>query len=301
MESFLQKYRCSKASEATHLSLVGGKFNIPTLDLFHGMYFKMLSYYPVYLVEKVRYPCRWYIDLDKQDPKQLMHLLKELLRKHGERCVVSMPESCDGAHLVFPEIIVHSKEEAVRKTRALMRDIPFDASVYRSGLRMIGSQKSKTVDRAYWPVFGISKGQLYDIHTWTLEHLKDSSIFHNNKIPVVMDSLTEPVYCYEPSALTETGNFGFIHPEYTNVRFQVKASKNYMNVLTNSTYCTNIQRKHKSNHVYFVIYQHPTTKVVEVYAKCFCTCAHTGCKDYKSPILRMPLLLYFRLKQMCLN
>ena len=300
MESLLVKYRCEKAADATHLSLIGGKFRIDSLDLFHRMYFKMISSTPAYLVEKVRYPCRWYIDVDKQDPAHLLNRLKDLLSTYGKRCVVSMPESHDGAHVVFPDIVVKTKEDAMRRTQALLQDTPFDTSVYRSGLRMLGSKKSRTVNRVYAPVFGIdADGNLADIDTCTLDHLKDSSIFcgptTSDPAPTTPDPA--PTTSDPGSVSCMTADFGFLHPEYANVCIQVQKVKQYINVMSNSTYCMNIQRKHKSNRVYFVIYEHPKTKVVTVHARCFCTCDHTGCKDYKSPFIRMPLLLYFRLKQ----
>lgn len=299
MESLLRNYRCTKASEATHLSLVGGKFMIPSLDLFHRMYFKMISSNPAYLVEKVRYPCRWYIDLDKQDPSHLMNFLKEFLRTKGKRCVVSMPNSRDGAHIVFPDIVVTSKEDAIKRTTALLQEeIPFDASVYRSGLRMIGSKKSHKIDRVYSPVFVIqTNGDVTHIDQWTLEHLNDSSIFSgkSENVTSLCEKIPHPILC---ESVTEQFDFKFIHPEYTNLRVQVKAFKSYINVMTDSHYCMNIQRKHKNNRVFFVIYKHPKTEVVTIHTKCFCTCDHTGCTNYKSPFIRMPMILYFRLKQM---
>jgi hypothetical protein len=295
METLLNKYRCGHASEATHLSLIGGKFRIEKIDLFHRMYFKMSTLLNAYLVEKVQYPCRWYIDLDKQDPEHLSHVLKTILCRYGKRCVVSMPDTRDGAHVVFPNITVQSREDAKRRTTALLKNaLDFDASVYSSGLRMIGSKKSREVARVYTPVYELTEeGPWLEISDrWTLTHLNDSSIFC--KDPVAVEP-TRPVLSI-PTNLSSDLNFGFISPKYETIRYQIKTVKNYINVLTDSKFCMNIQQEHKNNRIYFVIHKCPKSGVVTAHVKCFCKCEHTGCANYKSKLYRMPMLLYFALK-----
>lgn len=294
MESLLGKFRCERASDATHLSLVGGKFRITQMDLFHKMYFRMVSSMGAHLVEKVRFPCRWYIDLDKQP--EILETLRTILVRHGERCVVSMPDSNDGVHIVFPDILVHSKADAVRRTTRLFQhtDIVFDTSVYASGLRMLGSRKSKTVDRVYMPVYEVRHGQWCDSE-WSLRTLCESSIMANTERKPE-NQKAEPQQAICETTLFQ-GDFSFLHDRYKNIQYQVKRyNKDYINVMTDSRYCINIGREHKSNRVYFVVYANPKTRVITVYSKCFCQCEHTGCANYKSPEKRMPLLLYFKLK-----
>jgi hypothetical protein len=300
MESLLGKFWCERASDATHLSLVGGKFRITQLDLFHKMYFRMVSSMEAHLVEKVRFPCRWYIDLDKQS--EILENLRTILVHHGERCIVSMPDSHDGVHIVFPDILVASKADAIRRTTQLFRntDIVFDTSVYASGLRMLGSRKSKTVDRVYMPVYEVQHGE-WRASEWSLRTLCESSIMANTERKSENPKAELQVVCEKTQDFSETtlcqGDFSFLHDRYKNIRYQAKRyNKDYINVMTDSRYCINIGREHKSNRVYFVVYANPKTRVITVYSKCFCQCEHTGCANYKSPEKRMPLLLYFKLK-----
>lgn len=289
METLLCEYRCKTASEATHLSLIGGKFCIKDQYLFQKVYHKMAPKLGAYLVEKVRFPCRWYIDIDKQPG--CLEKLKEILR---EPCVVSAPEEGDGAHIVFYNELVNDRQEAIKRTKSFLEPhgIPFDCSVYSSGLRMPGSKKSKKVDRIYSPIFKITEtGSVEDCQTPCSFDDFQKSLIAETKVPV--PEYKQVVY---PRVVHKgTHDFSFIHPEYKNTQVvQVKKIKNYINVFTNNRFCTNIGREHKSNRIYFVIH---CGKNITVSQKCFCKCEHTGCANFKGEIFRMPMVLYFELKK----
>ena len=296
METLLSEYRCKTASEATHLSLIGGKFCIKEhhRDLFQKVYHNMVLKLGAHLVEKVRYPCRWYIDIDKQ-PQGCLEKLKEIL---NIPCVVSAPDEKDGVHIVFYNEYVKDRHEAIKRTKTLLEPhgIPFDCSVYSSGLRMPGSKKSKQVDRIYSPVFKITESGSYETcgSPCSFDDFSKSCILGNPK--GVSKGVSKGVI-KDPEEMTIQGtyDFGFIHPEYKNTQVvQVKMIKNYINVFTNNRFCQNIGREHKSNRIYFVIYNGPTN--VTVTQKCFCKCDHTGCGNHRGKIFRMPMVLYFKLK-----
>jgi hypothetical protein len=291
METLLSEYRCKTASEATHLSLVGGKFCIKEQhrDLFQKVYHKMTPKLGAHLVEKVRFPCRWYIDIDKQPG--CLEKLKEILRVP---CIVSAPEEKDGAHIVFYNEFVKDRQEAIKRTKALLEPhgVPFDCSVWSSGLRMPLSKKSKQVDRIYSPVFRITENGFDSCDSPCSFDDFQKSCINGNPESNLKD--------WPKSELTTvpcvgTHDFGFIHPEYKNTQVvQVKPMKNYINVFTNNRFCTNIGREHKSNRIYFVI--HCGKNNITVTQKCFCKCDHTGCANFKGNLFRMPMVLYFKLK-----
>jgi len=296
METLLSEYRCKTAIEATHLSLIGGKFCIKEehRDLFQKVYHKMTPRIGAHLVEKVRYPCRWYIDIDKQP--DCIDKLKELL---NTPCVVSAPEAHDGAHVVFHNVFVHSRQEAIKRTRALLdpHGVHFDVSVYSSGLRMIGSKKSKDIGRVYSPVFRITEsGSLEPCDTpCSFDDFSKSCINGNPNKQLNAPVPKTIVPAAECVSVSGHFDFSFMCPEYKNIEIvQVKKIKNYINVFTNNRYCMNIGREHKSNRVYFVI---QCSAVITVIQKCFCKCEHTGCADYKGDTYRMPMVLYFKLKK----
>lgn len=294
METLLSEYRCKTASEATHLSLVGGKFCIREehRDLFQKVYHKMVPKLGAYLVEKVRYPCRWYIDIDKQ--LDCLDKLKEILK---DPCIVSAPTEKDGAHVVFYNVIVLSRQEAIKRTKALLEPygVPFDISVYSSGLRMPGSKKSKDIERIYSPLFKITESGSFEPckNPCSFDDFSKSCINGNPNKEIKQQMPLKEI----PSTTTcvqEVYDFSFIHSEYKNVQVvQVKRNQNYINVYTNNRFCTNIGREHKSNRVYFVI--HCGTHIT-VYQKCFCKCDHTGCAHFKGELFRMPMVAYFKLK-----
>jgi hypothetical protein len=290
MERLLKTYACNKASDATHLSLIGGKFNIPNVDLFFRTYAKSYQTLGAHLVERVSYPSKWYVDLDHLPPDYVDHTLKDLLVDHREDCIVCVPSERDAVHIIFHNVVVDSPDEAVQKTARLFSD--FDRSVYRSGLRMIGSKKKANVAREYYPYFYIREGRLTHpptARTITYEDLVLASI-HTQLPKIRVPSRTS--ICGTTAATTTTlFDFGFIHPNYKHVGVsQIKPIKSGFKVLVKSRYCMNIDREHTSNHVFFVVRNNAP---MEVHAECFNDCA---CRGYKSKPYRIPVVLYYNIK-----
>lgn len=287
MERLMKSAACDRAADATHLSLIGGKFKIDKVDLFLRMYSKNYKTAGAHLVEKVSYPSKWYIDLDHQLPGFVEDKLINILAATRENCIVCVPSELDAAHIIFHDIVVNSPDEAIQKTSKLFTD--FDKSVYRSGLRMIGSKKKAHIGREYYPyayvrngnvIYPDSPGQL------TYDDLLLATI-HTNLPPL-------PIACrqrsIDVSSITTT-DFGFIHPNYKNVSVsQIKAMKGFIHVLVKSRFCMNVERAHSSNHVYFVIRE---TSPMTVHVQCFNDC---NCKGYKSASYRMPVVLFYSIK-----
>lgn len=301
--AYLTRYKCADASEATHLSLVGGKFNIRS-DFFYSLYAKHHEC-GAYLVEKVRYPCKWYLDIDKLPKELILQELKRVLSKLGKSCIVCMPETdaqSGGAHVIFSDVLVRSRDEARDRTEKLLAGsalVP-DSSVYSSGLRMLGSMKKRNVSRVYHPVFTIdSTGTLTD---WPkgkpldADTLKRASIFPSIDTTTLNTTTLKPRIgrTPPPPVCAEGFDFSFINPEYKDVRVTgvKKNNRSRYTVLTRNKYCTNIQREHKNQHIYFVI---DVKEHITIHAKCFCRCAHTMCGLFRSPSHRMPLRLYHKL------
>jgi len=295
--AYLTKYKCADASQATHLSLVGGKYNIQS-DFFYSLYAKHHGC-GAYLVEKVRYPSKWYVDIDKFPRDTILTEMKRILTDFGKSCVLCMPSFEDengGAHIVFSDIVVRSREEAKERTERLLAhsELVSDSSVYSSGLRMLGSMKKRNLRRVYHPVFTIESGTLHDWPTdkpLDVDILKRASIF-----PSITVTTVPPTKKWIAPRVVTTGEFDLscIHSEYKDVQVSrvVRNSRNQVVVFTRNKYCMNIQREHKNQHVYFVI---DVKEHITVHAKCFCRCAHTKCAVYRSSSHRMPLRTYYKL------
>ena len=296
MERLLRSSSCDRASDATHLSLVGGKFKIDKVDLFLRMYSKNYKTLGAHLVEKVSYPSKWYIDLDHQPPGFEEKLINTLVEKTHENCIVCVPWfERDAAHIIFHDIVVNSPEEAIEKTSKLFND-DFDKSVYRTGLRMIGSKKKANVGREYYPYAYIRNGHvvLNPEPQLTYDDLLLATIHTTN---LKSTTKTTKALVAVPRSVNTTGqgqtetDFGFIHPNYKNVSVsQLKAGKGYMTLLVKSRFCMNVDREHTSNHVYFKI---RITPPMTVQVKCFNEC---GCKGYESESYRMPVILFYNIK-----
>jgi hypothetical protein len=276
---------CERAADATHLSLIGGKFKIDKIDLFLRMYSKNYKTIGAHLVEKVSYPSKWYIDLDHQLPGFVEGKLINILVATRENCIVCVPSERDAAHIIFHDIVVNSPDEAIQKTSKLFTD--FDKSVYRSGLRMLGSRKKANIGREYYPYAYVRNGNVvYSESPGQLTHADLLlATIHTNLPPI-------RIACHPRSInVATTTDFGFIHPNYKNVSVsQIKPMKGFIQVLVKSRFCMNVDREHSSNHVYFMIRE---TSPMTVHVQCFNDC---NCKGYKSASHRMPVVLFYNIK-----
>lgn len=276
MDSFLKQHKTLETKNATHLSLVGGKYHIPhdEMDNFYSLY--VSNKIPMFLVERVRYPCYLFMDLDNTTVSSVVPFL------NVHQCFISGREERTGFHIIFKSIIVNDCDEAIQKARSMIQDEYLDVSVYKTGLRMLGSYKSIQLSRIYKP-YPFTNTQL------TIQDMKDHSFLIQNT------SVNLPKTLVSTNSVSYQGqnyDFSRIHPEYKSIHI-VKVLKNSnasLIIQTAEKFCTNINDKHKNNHIYFII-----TNKMQMKQKCFCTCKHTNCKNFTSVSVPAPVKLYYTL------
>ena len=274
-------------NDATHLSMIGGKYNFANKKLFHTMYSMNLSEASTCcLMERVRYPIKFFIDIDRCTDTNVLSIVKAL----STECVVCF-NGKDGYHLIFPTVIMQSKEEAIdhMKTWCDSPLFPYmDASVYATGLRMIGACKSKTVKRIYNPICWIHpNGDRYD----------SSSAYQPNMVWLqacgiqTAESKSAPQRSVSVPCHSHTMSFAWLDAQYSNVPVYRcdRTNHRYMRVLTYEKYCTNVGRCHTNQYVYFVIDCQQKT----VTQRCF-GCKH-GCNKYKSKSVKVPIKTFYGL------
>jgi len=277
MESLLKPYICTNASDATHLSLIGGKYMIHPPDRFHRIYAKM-HVQGAHLVEKVRYPSKLYLDYDKVSRTFILETLVPRLRAFRKPCVVCVcQETWDGVHVIFQDVIVNNKHEACEWANSFAADLDilsdYDRSVYASGLRMVGSKKKHNVSRVYMPYLEfdpIGNDTLFEENVLSPEILRMCSI-HTSDTPQSTRSTpktirTESVSKHRMKQLDNGRYYWF----------------------TKEKYCENVGREHKSAHRMYEL--DPVMKRMRV--RCSCKCKDTKCADYRGPWQSIPINLY---------
>lgn len=280
MESLLKPYVCAQAADATHLSLIGGKFTMDPPDRFHRIYSKMYTQ-GAHLVEKVRYPSKFYLDYDKVSRSFVDSVLIPHLRQFQSACVVCVPlDSWDGVHVIFSNLVVHDKSHARSLAETFSDQQPslvdYDVSVYASGLRMIGSKK-KTVARVYMPYMVLD------------DNGKDVPI----EMKITPDMLRLCSIHLDPNAIGPSIGPPIGPSIGPNVMEELpynmkKLENGRYYWFTKDKYCANIGREHKSaNRMYEF---DPVNKRVRV--RCSCKCKETGCQDYRGPWETAPIILY---------
>jgi hypothetical protein len=316
----MRTLKCTEVARTTHLSLVGGKYRVEDPRSFHKIYAKHHAHGKgAYLVEKVVYPSKWYLDVDHVDSRRLNAMIGILLA-YGEPCIVCIPvESKDGIHVIFTNGYVYSKEEACAKSEALLRNtsIVFDKSVYSSGLRMVGSKKGYTIDRIYMPYYRVNKkhnGCYMVDETLTSDLLSECSIhYHGPVVPQTAILLQQPhvkgcKFKGDNGGVAVGGFFSsshmcymelpFIHPTYariqmTNIQKRVIKGVPTFYIYTKERYCTHLNKEHKSANVCFEISDRPVHmgKPKTIQCRCTCKCTHTGCSSFRGHAYPIPIKL----------
>lgn len=284
MDSFLRSRTTSNVSECTHLSLIGGKYKIPyhDFDHFYKLYVNEVNNSrELFLVERVRYPCYLFIDLDGVNKSVLDDLV------HRKNVYVSLrksDEATTGIHIIYKDIIVNNFEEAVAKSSELSLN-GLDTSVYRSGLRMMGSSKKRGVSRIYKP-FKIQEDGLMTVD----DMYENSLLIFNESVNLPIAVKKSIIHLPKNSGETTSNGYDFsnIHINYKNTQVtNISKIKDYHIIQTREHFCTNIDREHKSNHVYFVV-----TKNKQIYQKCF----DTECKTFTGMQKPVSIKLFYSLK-----
>lgn len=286
LHSFLRKHRSNDT--VTHLSLIGGKYCVPREQVpeFRELYCKHRE--NAFLVEKALFPMRFFIDLDHVNVDDVVRRLNTDFA--DQEYLVCVNEDKDGVHVVFKNLEIEHTDQI---PKLLSRtSLAVDRSVYKSGLRMIGSRKKLGVHRVYRPYLTHVPGcpdLLYPETTpFTPELLSLASIHTPRSKPA---PLKASVCAKSASETRFTKSLDIAELAWTSV--ERTKSKDFVKIQTRMKFCKNINREHKNNHVYFVL----DVKKRELYQKCYCTCDRpdlaVNCRDYRSGPIKIPMKLYF--------
>lgn len=259
-KSMFQRWRVPQGP-GTHVLMDGGILDVPLADL-DAFYIEYLSAirrgHKVYVVEQKTDVFRFFVDLDYKadealDDGTLLTLVQTMCEVVPGRCLVARApirivneKMKSGVHIHWPDTYVTRSEALAYRTRILLElEGPewaecIDASVYGgSGLRMLWSHKKPTGDPYVpWepgtpaPEPTLELLRLFSIRT--AEHTPTVTVEGSN------DALERYIQKYIPG-----------HAGARVKRIGQKGSTRW--VQTDSRYCENVKREHKSNHVWFSI------------------------------------------------
>lgn len=275
----------------THVSLDGGSFS----SINHSEYIQnVLAGVKMFMCEKRDVVFRFYLDFDyssrdsnEMDFLSIFKIVSKLV--NGGTCYISraksrvLPDNSIkyGFHLIWPNLHVRIKTAETIRQRVL-NDFGDDwlkiFDKFSSGLRMLWSYKTETGSTFYEP-WGIlnEDGSFneFDDKNPSVEFLEMFTIKSQENIP---ESNSQRID-FDKNALERYIQNHFIGQENARV-LNCNVSKNGTGLWfsTNSRFCGNISREHKSNHVYFVV-QNGIIKQ---------KCLDQECKDYTSRGVVLP-------------
>ena len=287
-------------SKCTHLLLNGGKLCIKKemMDSFLNAYVIALrNNEELYLVERVSSEINLFLDIDAKSSKlncdELVTNIKSLLNEYTIN--VYKCNKTNGYHLIFPEYTVTPKEankivvalqnKLCQKFGYSIDDIKsiIDLSVYKTGLRMIGSYKKNEM-RCYLPL-EIRRNLL------TKRDISESLIRHSYDLPVSRNT-TKISTKYEPIIEEiQRLNSNFKNFKITKIS---KLGDTYC-IYTDCHFCMNKGTKHTKEVIYFIV-----TKDKKISQKCFCSNStvrlNGTCSSYKSKPVPFSHKVYFTLQ-----
>jgi hypothetical protein len=247
----------------------GGVLNIKNTRDFHEDYVDRVKRGDrLYICEKRSHTFTFYIDFDYYGEEDLDYLAIFIIVcgivNHGE-CVIAKSGTRvvkgvtkHGFHLVWPTLHVnHASGETIRQK--ILNNFGEDEwpkmfDSFSSCLRMLWSYKNDAESTWYEPWGYIQNGEFkeFEDSSPSVEFLEKFTIRQNSdcKESIKTDSIDD-------------GYMGLLERFIqVHVRGQEKARLLHSNVTrnskgiwisTNSKYCENIKREHKSNHVFFII------------------------------------------------
>lgn len=281
-------------NNATHLFMDGGKLHIPDNDLpqFINKYIECINKGDIVsLVEKLGAYCemRFFLDVDKIEGINCENIIKVSSKIIGMSPNIYTCTQENGLHIVFNKVV--TCEEAIKLCNYIKQKVScaesnsIDISVYKTGLRMIGSRKfnSKTqqfIERYYVPLG-------YKNEQFTLNMMKQSIVrLKEYKTSVCKSCTTSGNYTYLQKYMEK------INECYKGITItRVNTIGDHYCVNVQSKFCTNINGKHNSHNIYFVICKQKN----EMYQKCFCRCNKTEnrlyglCAEYKSKSVKVSI------------
>lgn len=273
-------------SDFNYVSFDGGKYNINNENRITFIKEYCDSYNRneyLYLVECCLYPCKLFIDIDKKDIqdidyKDIIKMVSSHFEKH--EMIVCLCTHTNGIHIIFNDIMLKS---ATHITTLLPGDIMkyIDMSVYKTGLRLIGSRKLNE-DRVYLPRYKYINGikqETYNIKTLTPEILNLCCIQTDESKQKPNHQKTSSLQTVNYKNL-ESHFLYKLHNVYGNCKIKRVFIKNsVIYIQTNSKFCMNLNDNHKNNYVYFIIKKNNQDDHI-LSQKCFCRCNTVEKRQY---------------------
>jgi len=279
----------------------GGILNVPPeeSDEFFREYIQALTTGKLYVVEQKTRFFKFFIDFDYKDPEKLSDddILKFCSIIHGaigrnSRCLIARTKHRPvkegiktGVHIHWPDIIVDRSEALRLRTLIILAlgegpwDTIIDASVYAgSGLRMLWSHKKPSGD-PYIPWRDLNGNEflkepsyeilrLFSIRTGVDEEARSEATVAD------IDGLEEFIQRY------------LVGQRNARIKKVQRHESDGWYSQTDSRYCENIKREHKSNHVWFSI------QSGRICQRCF----DDECKEFKGQEHILPPSIVEQLK-----
>lgn len=196
---YILQFSKNTENEQTHLSFKNGKYNIPDnyADVFYKKYYQEMinleKRKDLYLIEKV-YNSNFAYFLDLEIPKsesnnmdtlkdnnvkEIIYKTKTVLENlfHNPNTDYIVSKRNDNYHVNFYNIVVNS---AIAKTitNEILKNVSInciDTSVYRTGLRLLGSKKyQKKVQTESMAILSDQVYKIYDIENKTFTDLENT-------------------------------------------------------------------------------------------------------------------------------
>ena len=251
----------------------GGVLLVPSEEIhdFHQTYVNLINFgSKLFIVEQKTDRFKFFVDLDYKSPEKLSDedllqfcsIIHETLGGDNiSECLIARarPRAIgeglikSGVHIHWPRLIV-TRTEALNFRSKLVHalgegpwDQIIDASVYGgSGLRMLWSHKKPTGD-PYIPWRQLGSNREFSKNP-SVEILDLFSIRTDETVSSVEEELfdTEGVQDYIRKYMPEQ--------DTTNVKRIQRHEYDGWFVQTDSNYCENIKRRHKSNHIWYSIH-----------------------------------------------
>lgn len=277
----------------THFLMDGGVLRIEDQSKFEEEYIqKMLDGKRMCVVEKRTEFFKFFVDLDYVGPQELdvQKILDVGRTLPGYRCFIARTELRKknegeyktGVHYHWPDLVVN-QQDAIKVFNRIIIQFPdlknyLDSSVYLgSGLRLVWSHKyqSETYYPPYYPWKTIGPdGKITDLgRTPYLDILRlftircDGDRNQEDLNPHDCTKLEEFVNKYLPGQKDARILKLFVTRDGTSLGAQ-----------TNSKFCSNIGRRHTSNHIWFWIKNQRIRQM----------CLDADCKDYSGQEFILP-------------
>ena len=289
MHFLFNEFKVQDSENATHVCLQGGKLRITESNVkkFISIYRNLLkNNEPLYLVERVSSIINFFIDIDAKQDENTTNIVKDVLQILPLKHVLYKCNKTNGYHILFPDVIT-TPDEAYSMIVSLKKKLIdvklynkefinkcIDDTVYKSGLRMIGSYKPNTT--RYYTENNISRLKIKK------DEIESSFIRASYDVYKQTSKISKSIKCDESNMIiSEIKTFNKI---YDNIQIRsIKKIGNTISIATNSQFCMNINRNHNSHFIYFII----TPKKI-LHQKCFCKCntlegrQHGLCSNFKS-------------------